>query len=433
MLGAVHRAGKRCSSDGNTIFHAAIDMCSQDNGGCATHAACTQLGVNVSCTCAAGYWGDGYVCEPIDRCADGRNGDCSEHAHCISTGPVSTAHRQGQHPCHADPTPTVLRPAQWGQAPSGVVLGPFLPPHLPNRHRVCHSHGISGLLVVGWSFRDREGHLQRNTAAQCGAGGARPVNHVPHPCSSAVLEAICATLWGFPRSWMQGWNRGRWPMEATHSAAVLHSCGSTPGPQECSSSAAACTMANTVPPLLQNKRRCECKRGYIGDGIQCLEEAVPPTDRCLDSNGQCHREAICTDLHFHGEHPQGHRWVQAGVAQGGRCADALCLHFADKTMGVFHLQSPRKKYDFTYVQAQEACAAEGAALATFQQLAAAQQVGSSGGNGPRSVRLAGGSPCCWALPQPSSGLRHLPFARPTQQWVWGSCGASHSHKTEPQR
>lgn len=43
-------------------------------------------------------------------------------------------------------------------------------------------------------------------------------------------------------------------------------------------------------------------------------------------------------------------------------------------MGVFHLQSPRKKYDFTYEQAQKACAAEGASLATFQQLSAAQQV-----------------------------------------------------------
>lgn len=57
------------------------------------------------------------------------------------------------------------------------------------------------------------------------------------------------------------------------------------------------------------------------------------------------------------------------------CTDAPGLwYFADKTMGVFHLQSPRKKYDFTYEQAQAACAAEGASLATFQQLAAAQQV-----------------------------------------------------------
>lgn len=103
MPGVVQRAGERCSGAANAIFHAAIDMCSQDNGGCATHATCTQLGVNVSCTCAAGYWGDGYVCEPIDRCADGRNGDCSEHAHCISTGPVSTAHSHGSIPAVRTP------------------------------------------------------------------------------------------------------------------------------------------------------------------------------------------------------------------------------------------------------------------------------------------------------------------------------------------
>uniref|UniRef100_A0A8C5J9I8 Stabilin 1 n=1 Tax=Junco hyemalis TaxID=40217 RepID=A0A8C5J9I8_JUNHY len=185
---AACRAGNLCECDlhyeGDGRTCSVIDMCSQDNGGCARHAQCSQTGVNVSCACSPGYRGDGYICEPIDRCADGRNGDCSEHALCISTGP--------------------------------------------------------------------------------------------------------------------------------------------------------------------NERRCECKQGYFGDGIQCLEVAVPPTDRCLESNGQCHREAICTDLHFHGEY---------------------------KTMGVFHLQSPRKKYDFTYEQAQAACAAEGASLATFQQLGAALQMG----------------------------------------------------------
>lgn len=58
--------------------------------------------------------------------------------------------------------------------------------------------------------------------------------------------------------------------------------------------------------VLQNERRCECKQGYVGDGIQCLEQVVPPTDRCLEDNGQCHREAVCTDLHFHGECAQFH-------------------------------------------------------------------------------------------------------------------------------
>ncbi|KAM3848234.1 stabilin-1 [Vipera latastei] len=95
-----------------------------------------------------------------------------------------------------------------------------------------------------------------------------------------------------------------------------------------------------------NTRRCECKAGYVGNGMQCFEEAIPPTDRCLEENGQCHVEAICTDLHFE-----------------------------DKTVGVFHQQSPTGKYNFTYEEAEARCAAEGATLATLQQLSAAQQMG----------------------------------------------------------
>ncbi|XP_048347256.1 stabilin-1 isoform X3 [Sphaerodactylus townsendi] len=95
-----------------------------------------------------------------------------------------------------------------------------------------------------------------------------------------------------------------------------------------------------------NTRRCECKAGYVGNGVQCLEEAIPPIDRCLDENGHCHFEAICTDLHFH-----------------------------DKTAGIFHLQSPNGKYNFTYREAEARCAAEEATLATLQQLSAAQQMG----------------------------------------------------------
>uniref|UniRef100_A0A803TKA8 Stabilin 1 n=1 Tax=Anolis carolinensis TaxID=28377 RepID=A0A803TKA8_ANOCA len=95
-----------------------------------------------------------------------------------------------------------------------------------------------------------------------------------------------------------------------------------------------------------NSRRCECKSGYVGNGVQCLEEATPPIDRCLEENGQCHAEAVCTDLHFQ-----------------------------DKTVGVFHLQSPKGKYSFTYQDAEASCGAEGATVATLQQLSAAQQMG----------------------------------------------------------
>lgn len=80
-------------------------------------------------------------------------------------------------------------------------------------------------------------------------------------------------------------------------------------------------------------------------------------------------------------HTGSHTAAQGG---GSVCPVLMLLGFgfADKTMGVFHLQSPRKKYDFTYEQAQAACAAEGASLATFQQLGAAQQVRAGGGSVP---------------------------------------------------
>ncbi|XP_043934440.1 stabilin-1 [Protopterus annectens] len=99
---------------------------------------------------------------------------------------------------------------------------------------------------------------------------------------------------------------------------------------------------NTGP----NQRRCECKDGYVGNGVQCLEKAIPPTDRCLEMNGNCHPEATCTDLHYE-----------------------------EKTAGVFHQQSAKGRYMYTYDDANKACESEGASLATFDQLSAAQQNG----------------------------------------------------------
>jgi len=50
----------------------------------------------------------------------------------------------------------------------------------------------------------------------------------------------------------------------------------------------------------QDKRKCECKNNYIGDGLNCSVMQLP-LDRCLQDNGQCHPDADCTDLHYQGE------------------------------------------------------------------------------------------------------------------------------------
>ncbi|MCI4390248.1 hypothetical protein PGIGA_G00120430 [Pangasianodon gigas] len=95
-----------------------------------------------------------------------------------------------------------------------------------------------------------------------------------------------------------------------------------------------------------NERRCECHQGYVGNGVQCFEKVVPPIDRCLENNGDCHAKAICKDLHFH-----------------------------TKTAGVFHLRSAAGRYMMNYSTAEAACKAEGATLATLSQLSDAQQLG----------------------------------------------------------
>ncbi|MGH0122070.1 UNVERIFIED_CONTAM: hypothetical protein FKN15_001795 [Acipenser sinensis] len=164
--------------DGRTCT--VVNLCQQQNGGCAKEARCTQKGVTVTCSCPKGYSGDGYTCVAIDPCVTD-NWECHEHATCTMTGP--------------------------------------------------------------------------------------------------------------------------------------------------------------------NKRMCECKSSYIGDGEECAVKELP-INRCAQNNGQCHTDAICTDLHFE-----------------------------DSAVGVFLLRSPQGQYKLVYEAAQEGCRQEGATIATYNQLSYAQQAG----------------------------------------------------------
>ncbi|XP_037615817.1 stabilin-2 [Sebastes umbrosus] len=102
---------------------------------------------------------------------------------------------------------------------------------------------------------------------------------------------------------------------------------------------ATCTM--TAP----GKKKCTCKDNYIGDGLTCQVKQLP-ISRCLQDNGQCHKDAKCTDLHFE-----------------------------DAKLGVFHVRSGNGQYKLNFTAAQQACAAEGGSLATYDQLSYAQQGG----------------------------------------------------------
>ncbi|XP_023668414.2 stabilin-2 isoform X1 [Paramormyrops kingsleyae] len=167
--------------EGDGVSCTVIDLCKQQNGGCARGAMCAQKGVKVTCTCPRGHQGDGFVCTPINLCANDDGGGCHEHATCTMTDP--------------------------------------------------------------------------------------------------------------------------------------------------------------------GKRKCECKSGYIGDGVDC-EVRELPINRCALDNGQCHMDAVCTDLHFE-----------------------------DKMVGVFHLCSTKGRYKLTYQEAQALCKEDGATIATYSQLSYAQEAG----------------------------------------------------------
>ncbi|MBY0274077.1 hypothetical protein K2Z84_01955 [Candidatus Binatia bacterium] len=48
-----------------------VDECAIGNGGCDANAACTNTSGGFSCSCVAGYAGDGVTCTDVDECASG--------------------------------------------------------------------------------------------------------------------------------------------------------------------------------------------------------------------------------------------------------------------------------------------------------------------------------------------------------------------------
>ncbi|KAJ1069432.1 hypothetical protein K5549_017863, partial [Capra hircus] len=174
--------------------------------------------------------------------------------------------------------------------------------------------------VRGWALGG--GFRQGPTGAGLQPNPSWPSEHAN--CSQ-VGTAVTCTCW--PDYEGDGWScRARNPCEDGHRGG-------------CSEHA---DCLNTGP----NTRRCVCHAGYVGDGLQCLLEPEPPVDRCLDRPPPCHADAVCTDLHFQ-----------------------------EKRAGVFHLQAPSGPYGLNFSEAEAACGAQGAVLASLLQLSAAQQLG----------------------------------------------------------
>ncbi|XP_069986871.1 cartilage oligomeric matrix protein-like isoform X2 [Penaeus vannamei] len=74
----------RCSIPQGMCPDETTDPCLANNGGCNANADCLTINGGVSCTCRAGYSGDGYTCIDVDECAVA-NGGCSASATCTNS------------------------------------------------------------------------------------------------------------------------------------------------------------------------------------------------------------------------------------------------------------------------------------------------------------------------------------------------------------
>ncbi len=70
------------TGDGKTCTD--VNECLTNNGGCSANANCTNSAGSFSCACKAGYSGDGKTCTDINECLT-NNGGCSANAACANT------------------------------------------------------------------------------------------------------------------------------------------------------------------------------------------------------------------------------------------------------------------------------------------------------------------------------------------------------------
>lgn len=272
---------------------------------CSNHGDCVDgMSGSGKCRCHLGF--AGTACE---LCAPGAFGPLCQACNCTSHGHCDDG-LGGSGSCFCDEGWTGPR------CEAQLELKPVCaPPCAPQA--VCRV-GNSCECSLGY-----EGDGRTCTVVdlcQHGHGGCSEHAH----CSQAGTVVTCTCL---PDYEGDGWScRARNPCEDGHHGGC--------------SEHADCLI--TGP----NARRCVCHVGYVGDGLQCLEEPEPPVDRCLDRPPPCHRDAVCTDLHFQ-----------------------------EKRAGVFHLQASSGPYGLNFSEAEAACGAQGAVLASLPQLSAAQKLG----------------------------------------------------------
>ncbi|XP_063591723.1 cartilage oligomeric matrix protein-like [Penaeus indicus] len=286
----LHDYFTRCSIPQGMCPDETTDPCLANNGGCHANADCLTINGGVSCTCRAGYNGDGYACTDVDECAVS-NGGCSAVASCTNT--------DGSYWCEclAGYTGDGFACNDVDEclvANGGCDANALCSNTAGSRDCTC----TSGFTGDGLVCTDVDECLVAN-------GGC----HANADCTNDFGGRTCTCHPGYQGDGLQ--------------------CTDV---DECLVANGGCD-ANALCSNTAGSRDCTCTSGFTGDGLVCAD-----VDECLVANGGCHANADCTNdvggrtctCHpgYQGDGLQCTDVDECLVANGGCDANALCSNTA---------------------------------------------------------------------------------------------------------
>ncbi|CAH3176026.1 unnamed protein product [Porites lobata] len=274
-----------------------IDECSTNSHSCGANAVCSNTAGSYTCACKAGFTGDGKTCSDIDECSTNSH-SCDVNAVCSNnvgsyacackagfTGDGYTctdidecAH--GTHNCHSSLASCTNTVGSFSCSCSSPYIGDGktcinIPYDLDECTTASHSCDVNSV-------------CQNNAGSytcSCNAGytgDGKTCNDIDECSSNAHscgVNAVCNnTVGSYACTCKAGYSGdGR-------TCTDIDECAS--GTDDCHSSRALCT--NTVGSF-----NCSCNSSYIGDGRIC--NLPSDIDECTSSVPLCDVNATCTN------------------------------------------------------------------------------------------------------------------------------------------
>lgn len=297
------------------------------NGGCGPQASCTNTVGGRTCTCLAGFTGDGFTCSDTNECST-NNGGCSPNATCTNTvggrtcacnsgfsgwgltcvdinecmgGSMATQYSTGfeapattssvYQPTNADGwvfTAGGLRSGAWAY---GLLNGP--PAQEGGQYAYFATSMQKTLSLSGTTHtltfraaRDRGSFEWQPSPSDLSLPFRVFVDGVLQgtyaPGSTTSFTPYSLTFSASPGSHVLRFENASHLNALVDSVVVVEGIVGPSGNGGCSAQA---SCSNTI-----GGRTCTCMQGFTGDGFTCSD-----VNECTTNNGGCSPNAICTN------------------------------------------------------------------------------------------------------------------------------------------